>query len=164
MINKLGKEIKLYKAKTIDFSLKYDWIRGARKMREKYYSKYLCPFTDIPPRPGIYLFCFPDGFYVGQAKNLEQRFSEHFFAFYSKRTKDWHNSFGLDSYGAAQHFLKYECDYYYIEVEEEELDLYEQSALAQIVLNEMTEKYYNTIFYKQADEYKVFYKSEEFFK
>ena len=51
-----------------------------------------------------------------------------------------------------------------MEVEEEELDLYEQSALAQIVENKMTEKYYNTIFYKQADEYKVFYKSEEFLK
>ena len=152
MKNKLGKEIRLCKAKDLDFSLKYKWTQAALVPRKDYFSQYACPFLDIPDKPGIYLFVFPNGSQGGQAQNLEQRFTEHFFQFYSPRCEDWHNSFGLKSWKAAKYFLLDKCWYGYIVLDRKELDLYERSALAQIVNNNMTEKYYNTVFYRKEEE------------
>lgn len=153
MTNRLGKEIKIYRTDKIDFSLKYKWTQAAVVPREDYFSHYLCPFKDIPTEPGLYIFIFPDAsFYIGQSKNLEQRFKEHFYAFYGKKCNDWHKTFGIKNYGAAKHFIKDECFYKYMLVDEDKLDLYEHSALAQILKNGMADKYYNTIFYKGVDE------------
>lgn len=157
MKNKLGKEIKLYKAKHIDYSLKYQWKEGAvkpRKDEQNCIDYYECPFEDIPQTSGIYLFCFPDGqYYVGQAKNLAARFTQHFYKFYSPKCEDWHSDIGgLRNWKKTRNYLLKYCNYYYIEVKEEELDLYEQSALAQIVQKGMTERYYNTIFYKEEED------------
>lgn len=153
MKNKLGKEIKLYKSKHIDYNLKYQWKEGAIKPREDEQNCidfYECPFEDIPQTSGIYLFCFPDGqYYVGQAKSLAARFIQHFYKFYSSKCEDWHKDLGLTSWYKTKKFIQKYCNYYYMEVKEEELDLYEQSALAQIVQKGMTERYYNTIFYKE---------------
>lgn len=153
MTNKLGKEIKIHKTDKIDFSLEYKWTQAAVVPQEDYFSHHLCPFKDIPAESGLYIFIFPDAsFYIGQSKNLEQRFKEHFYAFYGKKCKDWHKTFGIKNYGAAKHFIKDECFYKYMLVDEDKLDLYEHSALAQILKNGAADKYYNTIFYKGVDE------------
>lgn len=156
MMNKLGKEIKLYKVKSIDFDLKYKWIRGAQKVVkdiEKCKAFYECPFTDIPETPGVYLFCFPDSsYYVGQSVNLAGRFTEHFYKFFSPKCTDWHSYIGLRSWNRTKIYMQQYCNYFYMELPQEELDRYEQSALAQIVKNNMTDKYYNTIFYKEEKE------------
>ena len=153
MKNRLGKEIRICKSDNLDLTLKYKWTQAAIVPREEYYSKYLCPFKDIPAESGLYIFIFPDAsFYIGQAKNLEQRFKEHFFSFYGKKCDDWHKTFGIKNYGAAKDFIKDECFYQYMLVDKNKLNLYEHSALAQILKNEMTDKYYNTIFYKGVDE------------
>lgn len=157
MKNKLGKEIKIYNAKEIDFGLKYQWKEGAAvpcKDEDKCMAFYECPFDDIPMTPGIYLFCFPEGqFYLGQAKNLAARFTQHFYNFYSPKCQDWHSSIdGLKSWKKTKNYIWKYCTYFYMELDENQLDLYEQSALAQIVNRGMTEKYYNTIFYKQEED------------
>ena len=156
MKNKLGKEVKIYNAKHLDFNLKYNWTRGAMKQRkdeERCKEYYECPFVDIPETSGIYLFCFPDGqYYVGQAKNLAARFTTHFYKFYSPKCEDWHKDLGLKSWWRTKVYIRDYCSYFYMELDADKLDLYEQSALAQIVQNNMTEKYYNTIFYKRSDD------------
>lgn len=155
MKNKLGKEIKLYNSTKIDFNLKYQWKEGAIKEVEDIdlcYAYYECPFADIPQKSGIYLFCFPDGqYYIGQAKNLAARFTGHFYKFSSKECKDWHKDLGLRNWNRTKIFLQKYCNYYYMEVPQDQLDIYEQSALAQIVKNQKTELYYNTIFYKEEE-------------
>lgn len=151
MKNKNGKEVKIHQ-NVINYDLKPEWIAAELIPREDWYSQYECPFTDIPPQSGIYLFAFPNGFYLGQAKNLEDRFRSHFFQMYKPNCKDWHNSFGLDSWKAAKRFIKNECNYYYMLVDKDQLDLYEHSFLAQIARNNKTELYYNSIFYKGVDE------------
>ena len=153
MKNKLGKEIRVHNSKNIDYTLKYQWKEGAKKLvedEELCREYYECPFVDIPNSSGIYLFCFPDGqYYVGQAKNLAARFTSHFYNFFSSKCEDWHKDLGIRNWNRAKIFLKDYCNYYYMEVPQDQLDLYEQSALAQIVKSNMTEKYYNTIFYKE---------------
>lgn len=151
MKNILGREIRLYKDNNLDFSLKYEWTQAALVPREHYYSHYDCPFRDIPDESGIYLFTFPQGYYLGQAKHLSDRFRSHFFDFYSPKCKDWHKNFCLNSWGAAQDFIKEQCYYHFMLVDNDKLDLYEHSALAQIVNNNMTDKYYNTTFYKREE-------------
>lgn len=154
MTNILGKEIKIYNANKVDFTLKYKWKEGAKKERKdenicrEYYE---CPFTDIPETSGIYLFCFPEGeYYVGQAKNLEARFTSHFYNFYSDKCRDWHRALGLKNWKRTKIFIRDYCNYFYMELPQDQLDFYEQSALAQILSNNMTNKYYNTIFYKEG--------------
>lgn len=155
MKNKLGKEIKLYKSKYIDYNLKYQWEEGAIKPREDEQNCidfYECPFEDIPQTSGIYLFCFPDGqYYVGQAKSLAARFTQHFYNFYSPKCEDWHKDLGLTSWYKTKKFIQKYCNYYYMELPLNKLDVYEHSALAQIVNNNKTELYYNTIFYRKED-------------
>lgn len=155
MKNKLGKEIKLYKSKHIDYNLKYQWKEGAIKSREDEQTCidfYECPFEDIPQTSGIYLFCFPDGqYYVGQAKSLAARFIQHFYKFYSSKCEDWHKDLGLTSWYKTKKFIQKYCNYYYMELPPDKLDIYEHSALAQIVNNNKTELYYNTIFYRKED-------------
>lgn len=156
MKNKLGKEIRVYSSKDIDLSLKYKWKEGGIKGvedDETCRAFYECPFTDIPNTSGIYLFCFPDGqYYVGQAKDLAARFTSHFYQFFSKECKDWHKDLDLASWNKTKRFIQKYCNYYYMELPQDKLDLYEHSALAQIVNNEKTELYYNTIFYKKEEE------------
>lgn len=156
MKNKLGKEIRICKSDIIDFSLKYQWKEGAIKSVEDEdtcRAFYECPFTDIPNTSGIYLFCFPDGqYYVGQAKDLAARFTSHFYQFFSKECKDWHKDLDLASWYKTKKFIQKYCNYYYMELPLDKLDIYEHSALAQIVKNEKTELYYNTIFYKKEEE------------
>ena len=152
MENILGKKIRICKAKQLDLNLKYQWTQAAMVVRKDYFSRYLCPFTDIPEEPGVYLFSFPQGYYVGQAKNLQERFTSHFYDMYSSNCKDWHSSFQLKTWKAAKYFLKNKCAYYYMIVDKDKLDLYEQSALAQILKNNMTGKYYNTVYYKEEGE------------
>lgn len=156
MKNKLGKEVRVCKSDIIDFSLKYQWKEGAIKSVEDEdtcRAFYECPFTDIPNTSGIYLFCFPDGqYYVGQAKDLAARFTSHFYQFFSKECKDWHKDLDLASWYKTKKFIQKYCNYYYMELPLDKLDIYEHSALAQIVKNEKTELYYNTIFYKKEEE------------
>ena len=156
MKNKLGKEVRICKSNIIDFSLKYKWKEGAIKGVEDddtCRAFYECPFTDIPNASGIYLFCFPDGqYYVGQAKDLAARFTSHFYQFFSKECKDWHKDLDLASWYKTKKFIQKYCNYYYMELPLDKLDTYEHSALAQIVKNEKTELYYNTIFYKKEEE------------
>ena len=156
MKNRLGKEIKIYKSDVIDLSLKYEWKEGGKEVvedEETCRAYYECPFTDIPNKSGIYLFCFPDGqYYVGQAKDLAARFTSHFYQFFSKECKDWHKDLDLASWYKTKKFIQKYCNYYYMELPLDKLDIYEHSALAQIVKNEKTELYYNTIFYKKEEE------------
>lgn len=156
MKNKLGKDIKIYNAKETDFSLKYNWTYAAKKLEkdaQRCRDFYEHPFADIPPKPGIYLFCFPDdGFYIGQSENLSARFNAHFYNFFSPKCNDWHKTFGLRSWIDAKRYIKDYCTYCYMIVEKDKLDLYEQSALAQIISNDMADRYYNTIFYKQEED------------
>lgn len=156
MKNKLGKEVRIFKSDIIDFSLKYQWKEGAIKSVEDEdtcRAFYECPFTDIPNTSGIYLFCFPDGqYYVGQAKDLAARFTSHFYQFFSKECKGWYKDLDLASWYKTKKFIQKYCNYYYMELPLDKLDIYEHSALAQIVKNEKTELYYNTIFYKKEEE------------
>ena len=155
MKNRLGKEIKIYKSDIIDLRLKYEWKEGGKEVvkdEEACRSFYECPFADIPSTSGIYLFCFPDGqYYVGQAKDLAARFTTHFYNFYSDKCKDWHKDLDLTSWYKTKKFIQKYCNYYYMELPLDKLDIYEHSALAQIVNNNKTELYYNTIFYRKED-------------
>lgn len=156
MNNFLGNEVRVHHAKEIDFNLKYNWTEAALEEEEDEdtcRTNYLCPFTDIPEDSGVYLFCFPDGgYYIGQAVNLKARFTGHFYDFFSPKCKDWHKSLGLKSWKRTKIFLKDYCNYYYMKVDKDKLNLYERSALAQIVKNNKTEMYFNTQFYKEEED------------